>query len=154
MKEAKKARPNWSQIRLYDTIAITSKKVAITDVIHLDSAQPAPPPPPTPVFGPLGACVFVTNNGNSSTETVKVTDPGAAGFPGTVNFNGQGLNQTSSFTFPSNATAFLPFNVGVFGTSTITVNVMPPGGPAQTDSFTFLLGESNDKTTTDCSTQK
>ena len=44
MKEAKKARPNWSQIRLYDTIAITSKKVAITDVIHLDSTQPAPPP--------------------------------------------------------------------------------------------------------------
>jgi len=139
--------PSISRVRTLIAAALRYKADALSQLNDLAVSAP------TPTYGPLGACVFVTNNGNTSTETVKVTDPGAAGFPGTVNFNGQGLNQTSSFTFPSNTTAFLPFNVGVFGPSTITVNVMPPGGPVQTESFQFLLGESNDKTTTDCNTQ-
>ena len=146
-------KPSISRVRALIASALRYKTDAVNELNNLTVATPTPTPPaPTPQVGPLGACVFVTNNGNSSTETVKITDPGAGGFPGTVNFNGQGLNQTSSFTFPSNATAFVPFNVGVFGTSTITVTVMPPAGPGQTESFPFTLATSNDLTTTDCET--
>lgn len=141
-------KPSISRVRALIAAALRYKADALSGLTDLAASAP------TPTYGPLGACVFVTNNGNSSTETVKVTDPGAAGFSGTVNFNGQGLNQTSSFTFPSNASAFLPFNVGVFGSATITVNVAPPSGPPQSLSFPFVLGESNDVTTTDCGTHQ
>ena len=155
LKEAKKTKPDWKLLRVDISMALPAKRIVITD-INEDLVRPIPQPPapaPTPIFGPLGACIFVTNNGSSSTETVKLTDPGAAGFPGSVNFNGQGLNLTSTFTVPANATVFVPFNVGIFGNSTITATVNPPGAAPQTKVFEFLLGESNDKTTTDCNTQ-
>ncbi|HTZ06579.1 MAG TPA: hypothetical protein VMB53_12645 [Gaiellaceae bacterium] len=102
--------------------------------------------PPAPQLGPLAACVFVTNNGSTSTETVKASYPGGAGRSGTIRFNGQGLDQTNQVTFGPGATATSPFLVTRFGMSAITLTF--PGSAPLT--ITFDLESGNDVTTTDC----
>jgi hypothetical protein len=106
-------------------------------------SEPAPPSAPEP--GPLTVCVFITNNGSTSTENVHVRDPHAGGMTGTVTFNGQGVNQTNPITLDPNGSAITPFPVSVFGTATIGVMVGP-----QSASTTFTLGAGNDITTSDC----
>jgi len=115
---------------------------------------PAPTPTPPPEPGPLGGCVFVTNNGSTSTENVKVSDPGGAGLHGSVLFLGQGLNMTNPITLDGSGGAVSPFTVGVFGTSTITITITGAGGKLQTLALPFTLGQSNDVTTTDCTTHQ
>jgi len=102
--------------------------------------------PPAPQLGPLASCVFVTNNGSTSTETVKASYPGGAGRSGTIRFNGQGLDQTNQVTLGPGATATSPFLVTRFGMSTITLTF--PGSAPLT--ITFDLESGNDVTTTDC----
>jgi hypothetical protein len=143
--EGKKKHPNVHRMRALITSALHWKAVASQ---HLSAL--ASPPAPKPAIGPLAACVFVTNNGASSTETIKVVDPGAAGAPGSVLFDGQGVNQRSTFTVPANATILVPVNVGTFGTSMVTVTVSPNGSAVQTESFPFTLSSDNDVTQTDC----
>ena len=98
-----------------------------------------------PQAGPLSECVFVTNNGSTSTENVQVRDPNAGGRSGTVTFNGQGVNQTTPFTLDANGSFVVPVLVTTFGTSTITTMV-----GSQTVSTTFTLDTSTDKTTDHC----
>jgi hypothetical protein len=105
-------------------------------------------PKPKHKTGPVEGCVFVTNNGNDSTENVDVYDKGAGGMKGTVNFNGQGLNQTTAFKLNSSGMAVVPFTVTTFGTSTITVFVKSI--PPMHYSLQFTLGSGNDVTTTSC----
>jgi len=137
-------KPSITRVRALIGAALKSKAAARDELVNLASA------PPSPTAGPLAWCVFITNNGNSSTESVKLSDPGAGGAKGAVTMNGQGLNQTTPFTFPANPIVVVPFNVTAFGTSTFTVDVIPPSGPAQTLTFPFTLDAGNDVTTTDC----
>jgi hypothetical protein len=101
-------------------------------------------PPPASV-GPLSACVFVTNNGSTSTENVHVRDPNGGGKTGSVSFTGQGVNQTNQITLDANGSAITSFGVSTFGTADITTMV-----GSQTASITFTLDTSNDTTTSDC----
>jgi hypothetical protein len=123
------------------TIAAKKKGLALIDLITV-TAPPAP--------GPLEGCVFVVNNGSTSTENVKIVDPGGGGFLGTVTFNGQGVNQSKPFTLDSSGTSVTPFTVGEFGSSTIGATVTGPGGQTQSLSFPFTLNGSNDVTASDC----
>lgn len=95
--------------------------------------------PPPPAAGPLSVCIFIMNNGSTSTENAHVRDPGAGGAQGTVTFNGQGLNQTNPITLDFSGSAITPFNVSTFGTSTITATI-----GSQTASTTVTLDASND----------
>jgi hypothetical protein len=106
------------------------------------------PKPKHPKIGRLEGCVFITNNGDSSTENVKVLNTRAHGYKGKIHFNGQGLDKTSPFTLGSNGTAVVPFLVTNFGTATITVTLSSV--PPMTYTMPFTLGSANDVTQTDC----
>jgi hypothetical protein len=101
-----------------------------------------------PKIGPLEGCVFITNNGNSSTENIEVLDKGAGGMKGTIQFNGDGLDKTSPFTLGSNGMVVVPFTVTQFGSSTITVDLKSI--PPMHYSLNFNLGSANDVTQTSC----
>lgn len=131
-------------------LATKQKHVALEKIAAALAAETAPAPKPAPKPGPLEGCVFITNNGNTSTENVKVSDPGGAGRMGTVLFTGQGLNATNPVTLDASAGAISPFTVGTFGTSTITITVDGPGGVNQTLTFPFTLDQGNDVTASDC----
>ncbi len=106
------------------------------------------PKPKHPKIGRLEGCVFITNNGDSSTENVKVLNTRAHGYKGKVHFNGQGLDKTSPFTLGSNGTAVVPFTVTTFGTATLTITLLST--PPMSYTMTFALGSANDVTQTDC----
>lgn len=133
-------------------LATKQKHVALEKIAAALEAETPPAPKPAPAPGPLEGCVFITNNGNTSTENVKVSDPGGAGRSGSVFFTGQGVNMTDPFTLDANGGAISPFNVGVFGTSAITITVAGPGGSNQTLMFPFTLDQAGDVTATDCTT--
>jgi hypothetical protein len=135
-------------------LATKQKHTALTKIAAALAAETPPAPKPAPEPGPLQGCVFITNNGNTSTENVKVSDPGGAGRSGTVLFLGQGLNTTNQITLDANGGAVSPFTVGVFGTSSITVTVDGPSGSHQTLMFPFTLNQENDVTGTDCTTHQ
>lgn len=107
-----------------------------------------PKKPKKPKLGPLEGCVFVTNNGNTSTENIDVFDKGAGGMKGTIHFSGDGLDQTTPFKLGSNGMAVVPFTVTQFGASTITVNLASI--PPMHYSLNFTLGAGNDVTQTSC----
>lgn len=92
----------------------------------------------------LEGCVAITNNGNDSTENVKVLDTGAGGTKGSVHFNGQGLDKMTPFKLSSNGTAVVPFTVTTFGSATITVSLA--SSPPMTYTIQFTLGSGNDVT--------
>ena len=135
-------------------LATKQKHTALTKIAAALAAETPPPPKPAPEPGPLGGCVFITNNGNTSTENVKVSDPGGAGRSGSVLFLGQGLNTTNQITLDANGGAISPFTVGIFGTSSITITVDGAGGAKQTLMFPFTLNQGNDVTGTDCTTHQ
>ena len=103
-----------------------------------------------PSAGPLTVCVYVTNNGSTSTENVHIRDPGAGGWRGTVMFVGQGLSQTNQVTIGSDGSVITPFTVSQFGMATINTSINTPSGTPQTNTTTFTLDTDNDKTTSDC----
>jgi hypothetical protein len=135
-------------------LATKQKHVVLEKIAAALAAETPPPPKPAPEPGPLEGCVFITNNGNTSTENVKVSDPGGAGRSGTVFFTGQGLSMTDPFALDAGGGAISPFTVGIFGTSSITITVDGPGGSNQTLMFPFTLNQGNDVTATDCTTHQ
>lgn len=99
-----------------------------------------------PAPGPLTVCVFIANNGSTSTENVHVRDPNAGGASGSVTFNGQGLNQTNPITLDASGSAITSFTVSNFGTATIGAMV-----GSQSASTTFTLNSSTDNNSaSDC----
>jgi hypothetical protein len=99
-----------------------------------------------PAPGPLTVCMFITNNGSTSTESAHVRDPNAGGASGTVTFNGQGLNQTNPITLDAGGSVITSFTVSTFGTATINAMVGP-----QSASTTFTLNSSTDNNSaSDC----
>jgi hypothetical protein len=101
---------------------------------------------PAPSVGPLTVCIFITNNGSTSTENVHIRDPGADGMPGTVTFNGPGIvDQRATFTIPAGGSLILPTVVSSFGSSTVDVTV-----GSQVASTSFDLNSSTDVTKSDC----
>jgi hypothetical protein len=135
-------------------LATKQKHTALAKIAAALAAETPPPPKPAPQPGPLEGCVFITNNGTTSTENVKVSDPGGAGRSGSVLFLGQGLNTTNQITLDANGGASSPFTVGVFGTSSITITVFGTNGSNQTLMFPFTLNQGNDVTGTDCTTHQ
>jgi hypothetical protein len=121
---------------------------ALLSALAAGPALAKKPKPKHPKIGHLEGCVFITNNGDSSTENVKVLDTRAHGYKGKIHFNGEGLNKTSPFTLGSNGTAVVPFLVTTFGTSTITVTLSSV--PPMSYTMQFTLGSANDVTQTDC----
>ena len=103
---------------------------------------------PKPKIGALEGCVFITNNGNDSTENVDVFDKGAGGMKGTVHFVGQGLDKMFPFKLGSNGMAVVPITVTTFGMSTIDVSLASI--PPMHYSLQFTLGSGNDVTQTSC----
>ena len=141
-------KPSISRVRALIAAALRYKADAVSGLTDLAVS----PPPPT--AGPLTWCMFVTNNGSSSTENLKLSDPGAGGDKGTVTFNGQGVDQTTPFTFPSSGVVVTPFVVFNFGTATVTFNVMLADGTTQTLTAQATLDAGNDTTSADCATHQ
>lgn len=131
-------------------LAIKQKHQALLEI----QAAVTTPPTPTPTVGPLGACVFITNNGSTTTENVKVSDPGGADLTGSVLFSGQGLNTTNQIHLDANGGAVSPFTVNIFGMSSITITVTDANGQLQTLTIPFTLDQSNDVTISDCTTHQ
>lgn len=133
---------------LTQALALKKKVFVYFDTYTPPATTTTTPPPAT--AGPLSVCVFVTNNGSTSTENVHIRDPGAGGWGGTVTFNGQGLSQTNHITIGSDGSVITPFTVSTFGMATIMTSINTPSGTPQTNTTTFTLDTDNDKTTSDC----
>ena len=115
--------------------------------IFLDNYAPPEATTTTePAPGPLTVCVFITNNGSTSTENVHVRDPLAGGASGMVTFVGQGLNQTNPITLDANGSAITSFTVSTLGSATIGAMV---GSQSATTTFT-LDTETDNSNKTDC----
>jgi hypothetical protein len=135
--------------RLWRAAFLVALVAAVTFAFTAGSVLAKPKPKPKKhKTGPLEGCVFITDNGNSSTENVEVFDHGAGGSKGKVAFSGPGLNQTMPFTLAANGTAVVPFTVTSFGMSTITVTVSAK--PPMSYKLQFTLGSTNDVTQTSC----
>ncbi len=144
--EAKTLEPDVERIKKLINSAIRLKTAAHANLMAIVNAAPTitPTTPATPVPGPLTACVTVENDGNSSKEFVHVAEAGAAGASGKVSFNGQGVNQTTPFTFDSNGTGVVSFPVTTFGAAVITIDVTFVNGQVVALSFGFTLAADND----------
>ncbi|HVN62306.1 MAG TPA: hypothetical protein VMT59_13670 [Gaiellaceae bacterium] len=150
LKEAMKAHPNIARIRKLMGLAMEFKQVALTNLQVLATPPPPPPtpppPPPTPQPGQIYGCFFVTNNGNTSTVNNEFTEANAGGFSGTMNFNGDGVNQTFPFTFPagSNPSTIVQVPIGQLGAAAVTVIVNVPGGSPVTGVMMVDVNAAND----------
>ena len=141
-------KPSISRVRALIAAALRYKADALSGLTDLAASAP------TPTYGPLGACVFVTNNGNSSTETVKVTDPGAAGFPGHRELQRAGPQPDELVHVPVERERVPTLQRRRLRFRDDHGQRRAPERPAQSLSFPFVLGESNDVTTTDCGTHQ
>ncbi len=147
-KEVKKRDRNVGEIKAMIEQALRFKWTAHSHLMAIANTAPTvtPTTPVAPKPAAVEACVSVENKGTSSNELVHILEPGGAGAKGTVNFNGQGVNQTQPFTLGSDGTGVVSFPVTTFGAAVITIDVTFVNGQVVSLSFGFTLSAANDGT--------